>query len=74
MLQNKTTLAIRTSCLILWSCGTSGTGETPQAQCLCARRRLTARPEESEHPGAEIPPLLYQQCLRKQRLEKSLFY
>ncbi|PLT27857.1 hypothetical protein CUU66_21695 [Peribacillus deserti] len=32
------------------SCGSSGTGETPQAK----PRRLTARPAESEHPGAEI--------------------
>jgi hypothetical protein len=33
------------------SCGSSGTGETPQAFTL---RRLTARPTESEAPGTEI--------------------
>ncbi len=38
---------------MLDSCGTSGTGETPQAQCFCAPRRLSARPAESKHPVAE---------------------
>jgi hypothetical protein len=33
------------------SCGSSGTGETPQA---LAPRRLTARPAESKQPGAKI--------------------
>jgi hypothetical protein len=37
------------------SCGSSGTGETPQA---LAPRRLTARPAESEAPGTEINPSL----------------
>ncbi|PLT31283.1 hypothetical protein CUU66_03680 [Peribacillus deserti] len=35
------------------SCGSSGTGETPQAK----PRRLSARPAESEHPVVEISPL-----------------
>ncbi|PLT29440.1 hypothetical protein CUU66_13135 [Peribacillus deserti] len=35
------------------SCGSSGTGETPQAK----PRRLSARPAESEHPVVEINPL-----------------
>jgi hypothetical protein len=35
---------------VLDSCENSGTGETPQAK----PRRLTARPAESEPPGAEI--------------------
>jgi hypothetical protein len=34
------------------SCGISGTGET--IQCRKATSGLTARPAESEHPGAEI--------------------
>ncbi|PLT27542.1 hypothetical protein CUU66_23335 [Peribacillus deserti] len=34
------------------SCGSSGTGETPQAKL----RRLSARPAESEHPVVEITP------------------
>ncbi|TKD70656.1 hypothetical protein FBF83_08510 [Pseudalkalibacillus hwajinpoensis] len=41
---------------MLDSCGMSGTGETPQAR-QSAPRRLSARPAESEHPGAEINPL-----------------
>ena len=36
---------------MLDSCGTSGTGETPQER---KRRGGTARPAESEHPGEEI--------------------
>ncbi|KMM36658.1 hypothetical protein AB986_11905 [Alkalihalobacillus macyae] len=42
---------------MLDSCGISGTGETPQAR-PSAPRRLTARPAESEHPGAEINQLI----------------
>ncbi|PLT29769.1 hypothetical protein CUU66_11315 [Peribacillus deserti] len=36
------------------SCGSSGTGETPQAKT----RRLTARPAESEHHVVEIKRLV----------------
>ncbi|TKD71110.1 hypothetical protein FBF83_10470 [Pseudalkalibacillus hwajinpoensis] len=39
---------------IINSCGTSGTGETPQARCSYAPKRLSARTKESEHPGAQI--------------------
>ncbi|TKD70888.1 hypothetical protein FBF83_09770 [Pseudalkalibacillus hwajinpoensis] len=56
---------------VLDSCGTSGTGETPQAQCFCAPRSLTARPAESEHPEAEIPLTLIATMLRKQPLKNS---
>ncbi|KMM35899.1 hypothetical protein AB986_20855 [Alkalihalobacillus macyae] len=41
---------------MLDSCGTSGTGETPHAQCFCAPRRLTARPAESEHLERKSTP------------------
>ncbi len=46
------------------SCGISGTGET--IQCRKATIGLTARPAESEHPGAEINGFQEQQSLRKQ--------
>jgi hypothetical protein len=36
-----------------------------------AIRRLTARPAESEHPGAEINPFKLQQSLRKQPYFKN---
>ncbi|AGK54975.1 hypothetical protein B1NLA3E_16155 [Bacillus sp. 1NLA3E] len=45
------------------SCGSSGTGETPQA---LAPRRLTARPAESEAPEAEINILVKQIQIKKQ--------
>ncbi|TKD72283.1 hypothetical protein FBF83_05700 [Pseudalkalibacillus hwajinpoensis] len=50
---------------VLDSCGISGTGETPQAQCFCAPRRLSARPAESEHPEAEIPLILIETMFTK---------
>ncbi|KMM36317.1 hypothetical protein AB986_17905 [Alkalihalobacillus macyae] len=56
---------------MLDSCGTSGTGETPQAQCFCAPRRLTARPAESEHPEAEIPLTLIATMFTKRALIKE---
>ncbi|TKD71407.1 hypothetical protein FBF83_00935 [Pseudalkalibacillus hwajinpoensis] len=56
---------------MLDSCGTSGTGETPQAQCFYAPRRLSARPAESEHPGAEIPLTLIATIFTKQPFIKK---
>jgi hypothetical protein len=37
-------------------------------------RRLTARPVESEQPGAEINYFQKQQCMRKQPLIKNKSY
>ncbi|ANX13099.1 hypothetical protein ABE41_013895 [Fictibacillus arsenicus] len=34
-------------------------------------RRLTARPVESEQPGAQVNYFQKQQCMRRQSLEKS---
>jgi hypothetical protein len=45
------------------SCGSSGTGETPQA--LEAPRRLSARPAESKHPGVEVNTALIATMITK---------
>ncbi|TKD69179.1 hypothetical protein FBF83_14330 [Pseudalkalibacillus hwajinpoensis] len=58
---------------VLDSCGTSGTGETPQARCSCAPRRLSARPAESEHPGAEINHYFYSNIVYEKSLLKIRF-
>jgi len=50
------------------SCGSSGTGETPQA---FTPRRLTARPTESEHPGAQINH--HNTCYIATRFKKTAF-
>ncbi|MGP4082824.1 hypothetical protein ACTWQL_23390 [Pseudalkalibacillus sp. R45] len=47
------------------SSGISGTGEI--IQCRKATNGLTARPAESEHPGAEINDFQEQQHLRKNK-------
>ncbi|MCA0989127.1 hypothetical protein [Guptibacillus algicola] len=52
---------------MLDSCGMCGTGEAPQERFL-ATRRLTARPAESEHPGAEIPS--YKMLKVKKKLKR----
>ncbi|MDQ0482272.1 hypothetical protein [Guptibacillus hwajinpoensis] len=54
-LDKKTTLS-KLERKMLDSCGTSGTGETPQAR-LSAPRRLTARPAESEHLERKFTPI-----------------
>ena len=56
------------------SCGSSGTGETPQA---FTPRRLTARPAESEHLDGKSPHYLLnsskqQKSIRKQPHLKGL--
>ncbi len=48
---------------MLDSCGTSESGETPQA--LKALRRLTARPAESKHPGVERNGLVQKVLIQK---------
>ncbi|TKD67665.1 hypothetical protein FBF83_18515 [Pseudalkalibacillus hwajinpoensis] len=57
---------------MLDSCGMSGTGETPQAQCSFAPRRHRARPADSEHPGAEInqPTVLFSK--KKVQMKRGL--
>ncbi len=53
----------------------SGPGET--IQCRKATSGLTARPAESEHPGAEINDSQEQQSLRKQpnkKMEQESFH
>ncbi|WP_394174383.1 hypothetical protein [Guptibacillus hwajinpoensis] len=58
---------------MLDSCGTSRTGETPQAQCFCAPRRLSARPAESEHPEAEINHYSYNNKVYEKSFKKVVF-